>query len=212
MANLSLSLSLLLFVFCISSMAEPAFVRRPLEQANIEASCRSTRYPALCIQYLSGFADSTIQNPQELAQAALSVSLYRARYTRSYMLKVATELKAKKAKEYQAIKDCLDQINDSVQQLSQSIRELRWLGGHEEAESSDDVFWHISNVETWTSAALTDATYCVDQFPGRKMSKLKATIKGKVLNVAQATSNALALFHQYASRYKAGATTKKPSG
>ncbi|OAY49329.1 pectinesterase inhibitor 9 [Manihot esculenta] len=207
MANLSLPSSLLLlFVLCISGTAESAFVRRSHARAYIEASCRSTRYPALCIKYLSGFANSTIQNPQQLAQAALLASLYRARYTRSYMLKVTTELKATKAKEYQAVKDCLDQIDDSVQQLSQSIRELRRFGGHEESENSEDVFWHISNVESWTSAALTDASNCAEQFRGRKMNKLKATIKGKVLNVAQATSNALALFHRYASRYRTTAT------
>ncbi|EEF50352.1 21 kDa protein [Ricinus communis] len=215
MASLRLSLSLLLFsIFCISRLVEPApAVRsrsRSESRAHIEASCRATRYPALCVQLLSGFPSSTIQNPQQLAQAALSASLYRARHTRSYMLKVANELEAMKAKDYQAVKDCLDQINDTVEQLSQSIRELRRLGSQEEAVGRGNVFWHISNVETWTSAALSDVSYCVNEFPGRRMSKLKATIKGKVLNVAQATSNALALFHRYAARYKAGATTQKP--
>jgi len=35
-----------------------------------------------------------------------------------------------------------------------------------------------------------------------KGGKVKATIKAKVLNVAQVTSNALALFNGFASRYK----------
>ncbi|KDP28776.1 hypothetical protein JCGZ_14547 [Jatropha curcas] len=212
MANLSLSLLVLLLSFSlISGMAEPTFVRRTKAPARayIETSCRGTRYPALCVQYLSRFSNSTIQNQQELVQVALSASLCRASYTRSYMLKVAKELQAKKAKEYQVVKDCLDQINDSVQQLSQSIREIRRMGRQEEAAGGGDIFWHISNVETWTSSALSDASYCVDAFPGRRMSKLKATIKGRVMNVAQATSNALTLFHRYAARYRAGAA-KKP--
>lgn len=204
MAHPSLSLLLLLLsIFCISGTVEPgppAFPRRSRARAYIEASCRTTHYPALCIQYLCVFENTTIQTPEQLAQAALSVSLYRATYTRSYMLKVARELKAMKSKDYQVVKDCLDQINDSVNQLSQSIRELHRLGSQQGV--GDDIFWHINNVETWVSSAMTDANTCIDGFPERNMSKLKATIKGKVMNVAQTASNALALFHQYAARYK----------
>ena len=207
MAQLSLHFLLILVsLICISSSIETAFARRSQTRAYIEASCRTTRYPALCVQCLSDYSNATIQSPEQLAQVALSVSLYRAQYTRAYMLKVAKELESSKADKeyYQAVKDCLEQINDSVDQLSQSIRELRRLG-HEAV--GDDIFWHISNVETWVSAALTDAGTCLDEFPGRNMGKLKATIKGKVLNVAQVTSNALALFHRYAAKYRAA---KKP--
>ncbi|XP_050236654.1 pectinesterase inhibitor 9 [Mercurialis annua] len=206
MANLRLSLFLtLLPLLCISGTAQPTSVKRSRSRSPsyIESSCRATRYPALCLQYLSTLPNSTIQNPHQLAQAALTVSLYRARYTRSYMLKITKQLRLTKAKEYQAVKDCLDQINDSVQQLGQSIRELRRLGSQE--ETAVDAVWRLSNVESWTSAALSDASFCLNEFPGRRMSKLKATIKGKVLNVAQATSNALALFHRFAVRYRAAA-------
>ncbi|XVE76951.1 hypothetical protein DITRI_Ditri13aG0022000 [Diplodiscus trichospermus] len=218
-SKLSLSLLLLfLFIFCFTiGTAQPSLARGPTmargirsrhsrARAFIEASCRATRYPALCIQCLSRYANSNIQDPQQLAQVALTVSLYRARYTRSYMVKVAKELKAMKDKQYPAVKDCLQQIDDSVYQLSQSIRELRGLDP--KSGVTNDLFWHIDNVESWVSAALTDASSCAHEFPGRRMSKMKATIKGKVLNVAQVTSNALALFHRYAAKYRAAATQK----
>lgn len=123
-------------------------------------------------------------------------------------MKVAEELKAVNSTEYQTVEDCKQQINNGIEQLGQSIKELRSLGKSQNTVNEDS-FMHIDNVETWVSAALTDASSCVDQFPARNMSKLKATIKGKVLNVAQVTSNALALFHRYAARYRAGAA-KKP--
>ncbi|KAL5859914.1 hypothetical protein ACOSQ4_001210 [Xanthoceras sorbifolium] len=210
MAQLKL-LPLLLMVhsiFCTMGTVEPSFARRSRNRAYLEASCRSTRYPALCVQCLSGYANKTVlQSPQELAQLALSVSLNKALYTRAYLLKVARELKKMKAKEYQMVQDCTQQIDNGIDQLSQSIKELRRL--NQEEAFSDQSFWHISNVETWVSAALTDATTCVDQFPVRNLSKLKATIKGKVLNMVQVTSNALALFHRYAASYGVGAA-KKP--
>ncbi|XVF33517.1 hypothetical protein REPUB_Repub17cG0175400 [Reevesia pubescens] len=157
----------------------------------IEASCQTTHYPALGLQCLSRYANSNIRNAQQLAQVALTVSLYRARYTRSYILKVAKELKAMKAKEYPTVRDCLQQIDYSVNQLGQSISELRRLDS-KAGMITDDIFWHIDNVETWVSAALTDVSSCADEFPGHRMSKVMATIKGKVLNVAELTSNALA--------------------
>ncbi|KAF5732943.1 putative 21 kDa protein precursor [Tripterygium wilfordii] len=200
MTQLSLSF-LLLSIFCITGMVQPALAQTSQSAGYIQAWCRTTRYPTLCIQSLSGSTDSKIQNPQQLAQAALSVSLYKAIYTKSYLMKVSRELKATKANDYRVVKDCLDQITDVVAQLTQSITELRRLG--RQTEIADNVYWHISNVETWTSAAMTDASTCVDYFPGRRMSKLKATIRGKTLNVVQLTSNALALFNRYAQRYLA---------
>ncbi|CAB4300077.1 unnamed protein product [Prunus armeniaca] len=213
MAKFSFSLLLiLLFILSLLSSVEPSFASHPQQprrsraRAYIEASCRTTRYPKLCVHCLSTYIkpNMTIQSPQQLAQVALSVSLYRAQYARAYVLKVAKELKELKAREYQVVHDCLNQINDGVAQLTESIKELRRLG---QATVGDDLFWHISNVETWVSTALTDAYTCVDELPGKNMSKLKATIKGKVLNVAEVTSNALALFHRFAQRYRAA---KKP--
>ena len=215
MAKLCLPLLLILLsIFSLSSTVEPAFsskhtARQSRARENIEAACRSTLYRDLCIRCLSTYVkpNMTIQSPQELAQIALTASLYRALYARRFVLNVVRQINTMK-RENQVFKDCLQQINDSVDQLSGSIRELRRL---ENKPVDDDLFWHISNVESWTGAALTDANTCVEALPGPKMSKLKATIKGKMLNVAQTTSNALALFHRFATRYRAAASaTKKP--
>ncbi|CAL5211096.1 unnamed protein product [Lathyrus oleraceus] len=180
----------------------------------IESSCNGTLYPNLCIRCLNKFSHSTINGPQHLAQLALSVSLSRALQTRVYLLNVAKELKAinhNNKRMYLTVQDCVNQINDSVDQLTQAIKELKKLN-QVNTIINDKVLWHISNVETWVSTALTDASSCVQSFPGHRLSKRVATIKVKAKNVAEVTSNALALFHSYASRYKlaAAGTTKKP--
>jgi len=112
---------------------------------------------------------------------------------------------------YLTVQDCVNQINDSVDQLSQAIKELKRLNKFSTI-INDKVLWHISNVETWVSTALTDASSCVQSFPGHRMSKRVATIKIKAKNVAEVTSNALALFHSYATRHRQAATriSKKP--
>ncbi|GAB4844347.1 hypothetical protein Ancab_037710 [Ancistrocladus abbreviatus] len=167
-----------------------------------------TLYPKLCHETLLGYVNSTNLNPHQLAQIALRVSLVRARYARAYLTKVAVRPESVKGMEYQAVRDCVEQINDSVAQLSQSINELSRIIGD---GSEDDFLWHSSNVETWTSAALTDQTTCLDGFPGRDGAhSIKTAIKGKVVDVAQATSNALALINSFIARHKFLHGTKRP--
>jgi len=181
----------------------------------IESSCNGTLYPDLCIRCLNKFSKSTINGPQHLAHVALSVSLSRALQTRGYLLNVAKEVKAiyhNKKRMYLTVQDCVNQINDSVDQLSQAIKELKRLNKFNTI-INDKVLWHISNVETWVSTALTDASSCVQSFPGHRMSRRVATIMVKAKNVAEVTSNALALFQSYATRYRQAATartSKKP--
>ncbi|KAL2337527.1 hypothetical protein Fmac_011973 [Flemingia macrophylla] len=181
----------------------------------IESSCNGTLYRNLCIRCLAQYAKSTINSPQHLAQYALLEGLYRALNTRVYLLKVAKDLKTKADKnnkrEYLIVQDCVNQITDSVEQLSQAMKELRRLNKRG-STINDDMLWHISNVETWVSTALTDASSCVYSFPGHRMSKRTATIKVKAMNMAQVTSNALFLFQKYASEYRKATTitSKKP--
>ncbi|TKY63698.1 21 kDa protein [Spatholobus suberectus] len=215
--NLTLLVIFLSLLFSIlATLVEPSsLARHDNSQAMtyIESSCNGTLYPNLCIRCLARYAKSTINGPQHLAQYTLSMSLSRALHTRGYLLKVAKELKGVKnnKREYLIVQDCVDQITDSVDQLSQAIKELRSLnqGG---STINDNMLWHISNVETWVSTALTDASSCVYSFPGHRMSKKVAAIKVEAMNVAEVTSNALALFLRYASRYQQAAiiTTKKP--
>ncbi|OAY48158.1 21 kDa protein [Manihot esculenta] len=162
----------------------------------IKASCRTTTYPALCVQSLSAYATSIQQSPFQLTVTALSVSLDRAQSTKSFIYKL-TKLKGVKAREMEAIKDCLEEIDDTVDRLSKSVKELKNLG----ESKGKDFQRHISNVETWVSAALTDENTCVDGFAGKALNgKLNSSIKARIVNVAQVTSNALALINKFASK------------
>ncbi|XP_020219167.1 pectinesterase inhibitor 9 [Cajanus cajan] len=221
MARLNLTLLIIIFLSLLfstlaTSVKPLSLVRHKNSQTMtyIESSCNGTLYPDLCIRCLTQYVKSNINGPQHLAQYALSMSLSRALHTRKYLLKVTKELKTKAVKsnkrEYLIVQDCVNQITHSVDQLSQVMKELRRLNKRG-STINDDTLWHISNVETWVSTALTDASSCVYSFPGHRMSKRTSTIKVKAMNVAEVTSNALFLFQKYASRYRkvATITTKK---
>ncbi|KAA8521900.1 hypothetical protein F0562_012786 [Nyssa sinensis] len=159
-------------------MAEPAVATNPSATSFIKASCKATRYPALCVHCLSSYATTIQQSERQLAQAALSVSLARARSATMFVSKM-TKVSGIKSREHLAVKDCIDNMGDTVDQLSRSIKEL----GHMGRIGGQDFTWHMSNVQTWVSAALTDENTCVDGFAGRGMDgNVKAAIKNRVLN------------------------------
>ncbi|XP_030473336.1 21 kDa protein-like [Syzygium oleosum] len=164
----------------------------------IKASCSATSYPALCVESLSAYADTVKLSHKELAQAALAVSLARAQATRDFVTRSA-RLKGLKAREYEAVKDCLEEMGDTVDRLSKSMTELKGMGSKSKGQ---DFVWHVSNVETWVSAALTDESTCMDGFSGKATEgRLKTSFRTRLVNVAQVTSNALALVNRFASKH-----------
>ena len=110
-----------------------------------------------------------------------------------------TRVKGIKPRELAAVKDCIENMRDTVDRLSQSVRELGQVG----RAVGQDFVWHVSNVQTWVSSALTDENTCLDGFAGRHMDgNVKAAIRRRVVNVAQVTSNALALVNRFASKHR----------
>ncbi|WMV49544.1 hypothetical protein MTR67_042929 [Solanum verrucosum] len=150
----------------------------PRTMTFVETQCRRTRYQELCVRTLSNYVNATSQDPQEIAQVALKVSLAKAINTKYYIMKVCKEF---------------NQINKKLQHLR--------LDGERAFE------WHQSNVQTWLSTVLTDAYTCMEGMNNLGHAsmggKMKAMIKAKVLNVTQVTSNALGLFNGFAARHKA---------
>ncbi|XP_057518667.1 pectinesterase inhibitor 9-like [Amaranthus tricolor] len=165
----------------------------------IWSSCLSTRYPPLCFHSLKSYGSKIGRSQRQLTLAALAVSLSKARSAVGFVSQV-TKVKGIKRHELEAVKDCIDTMSDSVDQLSQSFEELANLGH----TNGEDFMWHMSNVQTWVSAALTDETTCVDGFSDgvhENSGKIKSSIQVRVNNVAQVTSNALALVNKYVDRF-----------
>ncbi|KAG8381489.1 hypothetical protein BUALT_Bualt06G0127100 [Buddleja alternifolia] len=162
----------------------------------ITTSCRVTTYPTICVQSLSPYASTVGKSPKQLVTTALSVSVNRAESARTFVAKL-TKFRGLKPKEYEALKDCLEEVSDSVDRLSKSVRELKNAG----RAGGPEYIWHMSNLQTWVSAALTDDTTCQDGFAGRALNgRIKSSIRARMTNVAHVTSNALALCNKFAGK------------
>lgn len=154
----------------------------------IKASCETTRYPDLCYKTLSPYATSIQTNAMELANAALNVCLKSAKTT-SKSVKELLKGRDLSMRDGQAVEDCLENLSDYVDEMKKSMVEMKDLDGPDFNEK-------MGNLKTWVSAALTDEDTCTDGFQedsAVKNVKIKETIRGYIVNIAELTSNALAL-------------------
>uniref|UniRef100_A0A5B6Z056 Pectinesterase inhibitor domain-containing protein n=1 Tax=Davidia involucrata TaxID=16924 RepID=A0A5B6Z056_DAVIN len=159
----------------------------------IRTSCSATTYPKLCFTSLSNRASVIQTSPKLLAHSALSVTLDTSLSMSTMMLKLS-QTHGLKPREVAAIRDCIEELSDSVDRLSKSMKEMNQL----KKGSNFDLM--MSDIQTWVSAALTDEDTCTEGFAGNTMNgNLKTVVRGRIVNIAHLTSNALALINSYAS-------------
>ncbi|XP_010426179.1 PREDICTED: 21 kDa protein-like [Camelina sativa] len=164
----------------------------------VQSSCKATTYPTVCVNSLSSYANSIQTSPRRLAETALTVTVSQAQSTKLFVSRLA-RFKGLKKREVQAIRDCLEEINDTVDRLTKSIQEMKMCGS---AKGRDQFWFHMSNAQTWTSAALTNANTCSDGFAGRIMDgRIKNSVRSRIVNLGRGTSNALALINAFAKKY-----------
>ncbi|CAA7035082.1 unnamed protein product [Microthlaspi erraticum] len=164
----------------------------------IQSSCKATTYPAVCLNSLSAYANAIQTSPKRLAETALAVTLSKAQSTKLFVSRL-TRFKGLKKREVEAIHDCAEEMNDTIDRLNKSIQEMKLCGS---AKNQDEFSFHMSNAQTWTSAALTDENTCSDGFSGRFMDgRIKNSVRARIVNVGQETSNALSLINAFAKKY-----------
>lgn len=146
----------------------------------VRTSCAHASYPAICLRTLSSYS-GVVTNLSDLAKAGVKVSLSRSKAASNFL----AQLKSQSKKEQGAVRDCLELIGNSMDELSQTLSELQKL-------QSGDFRWHMSNVETWVSAALTNENTCLDGFKEIE-GFIRSDVKRKITKVARVTSNALYL-------------------
>ncbi|KAJ0658147.1 putative pectinesterase [Helianthus annuus] len=163
----------------------------------IKSSCATATYPALCERSLSPFAKTIQTSPAQLARTALAVSLKQSQTTQAYLNKLK-QVKGLKPRERSAIGDCLEEVSDSLDRVSKSIKELKNC----DRVKGQEFIWHMSNVQTWVSSALTDENTCMDGFGGKVMEgRIKSSVRAHITSVAHVTSNALALVNNFAQKH-----------
>ncbi|XP_027336735.1 pectinesterase inhibitor 3-like [Abrus precatorius] len=180
-----LTLSTLFLSLLLTSQTFFTLAAQSKPQDLVQSSCVHARYPSLCLRTLSNYPGPA-NTPLDLARASLRVSLAHARRASKYLKALSrggTTTLGKRQRT--ALRDCTEQISDSVEQLRKSLDELQHL-------RSETFRWQMSNAQTWVSAALTDGDTCLDGFDGN----VRPDLKRRVTDVARVTSNALYMINR----------------
>ncbi|KAH6809612.1 hypothetical protein C2S51_027395 [Perilla frutescens var. frutescens] len=154
----------------------------------IKKSCNTTTYSSLCIKTLAPYASSVGTSPLKLCNAALKAAVQATTNCSATVTKVSKQ-KGIGRPEALAIKDCIGDLKDAVNELKQTLTAMGHL-----RDADKEFQW--ANAKTYASAAITDAETCVDGFLGRKVNPaVKKKIKSCVWGSEKHISNALALIN-----------------
>lgn len=185
---LMINLFSLLFISLLHNALATTSYSNQTYGAYIKKACSSTTYPQECYKSLLPYAFKIKANPQKLRKVSLSVTL-NAVHNASSMVSKLLKQNGLTHIEAATIKDCIVNIKDSIDELKQSLHEMNLLSGL-------DKEFHIANIKTWLSAALTDENTCTDGFEGEVIDKIvKQKITNIVLKIARLTSNSLSLIN-----------------
>ncbi|KAJ6761211.1 hypothetical protein OIU79_025942 [Salix purpurea] len=186
---------LLTFLICMSNMeislADTNTTKNSTETYTnyLKKACNSTLYPQICFESLSSYTSTIKTNGLKMCTKALTVTLKAASNTSRLVRSLSKEGNLSKA-EAGIIKDCIDEMGDSIDMLKKSLKALGSVNGSE-------IEFQISNIKTWMSAAMTDETTCTDGIDERKISdEVMRKIRKTIVNISMLTSNALALINK----------------
>lgn len=177
LVSCAISAALLVHLRSKSSSKSDHFIGKPTQA--ISKTCSKTRFPTLCVNSLLNFPGSLAANDEELVPLSVNMTMQRvgkALYGASEITNVEMDTRVRSAYD-----DCLELLEDSVDQLSSSLSSVG-----SDAKSSDDVM-------TWLSAALTNHDTCTEGFEGVS-GNVKSHMDLHLKELSELISNSLAIF------------------
>ncbi|XP_010915944.1 probable pectinesterase/pectinesterase inhibitor 34 [Elaeis guineensis] len=158
----------------------------------ISQTCALTRYPELCVSSLLDFPGALDAGDRDLVHISLNMTTQRvgkALYGASAIAGVSMDSLARSAYD-----DCMELLDDSLDQLSQSLAVIAPTELRPASASDEDVL-------TWLSAALSNQDTCTDGLADVANGYVRAQMESNLKDLAELVSNCLAIFSA-ASRNK----------
>ncbi|KAJ0705585.1 putative pectinesterase [Helianthus annuus] len=159
--------------------SRPIIHPRPTEA--MSRVCARTRYQNLCLNSLLDFPGSSGASDKDMIHISVNMTLQRvgrALYTSAEISNLQMNTRVRSAYE-----DCLELLEDSVDQLKRSLFSVVGKKGG----SSQDVM-------TWLSAALTNQDTCTDGLSEVENGYVKQQMEGKLQDLSKLVSNCLAIY------------------
>ncbi|KAL3631409.1 hypothetical protein CASFOL_024393 [Castilleja foliolosa] len=159
----------------------------------IMSTCNCTEHQELCRQSLAPYALLILDKPCHLAYVAVNVTLADAKNVSQYV----RGLKANYTNNHNiaaALHDCAENLDGMVAEIQDSLNETRWLFANNSSQGKNNFEFHVSDLETWMSAALTDDDTCADELESLD-EPLRSYVANGTSRIQSLVSNALALIN-----------------
>ncbi|KAL2481910.1 Pectinesterase/pectinesterase inhibitor 3 [Abeliophyllum distichum] len=157
----------------------------------VKSTCAATLYPELCMSTIAAVpeAASSIKSSKDVLMIALNYTITTVQHNYFTIKKITAQRKSLTIREKAALHDCLEMIDDTLDELHKSDRELKNYGSKNYSFSD-----HVDNLLTLLSAAQTNQESCLDGFShdGADKKVRSALLKGQ-MHVFRLCSNVLAL-------------------
>ncbi|KAK4478989.1 hypothetical protein RD792_014496 [Penstemon davidsonii] len=158
--------------------------------AVVRSTCATTLYPDLCVSTINRAAKSTITTSKDVLLTALNYTIHTVERNYFTVKKIGTTRKSSlTAREKAALHDCLEVIDDTLDELRKTDTELEDYGFQNYTLSD-----HKEHLMALLSAAQTNQETCLDGFSHGNADKRvrEALIKGQ-MHVFRLVSNVLAI-------------------
>ncbi|XP_076944954.1 putative pectinesterase/pectinesterase inhibitor 61 [Bidens hawaiensis] len=162
-------------------------ITRPKPTKAISRVCSRTLYQNLCVNSFLDFPGSLSASDKDLVHISVNMTLGhvgRALYASTDFnnMEMSTRVRS-------AYDDCLELLEDSVDQLQQSLMTVAPDGDTHAPRvgTSDDVM-------TWLSASLTNQDTCTDGLTDAEEGEVKNLMKDKLKDLSELVSNTLAIY------------------
>ncbi|XP_010462289.1 PREDICTED: pectinesterase 2 [Camelina sativa] len=156
--------------------------------AVLKSVCSSTLYPELCFSAVAATGGKELASQKDVIEASLNLTTKAVRHNYFAVKKLITKRKGLTAREVTALHDCLETIDETLDELHVAVEDLHQYPKQKSLRK------HADDLKTLISSAITNQGTCLDGFSYDNADKQvrKALLKGQV-HVEHMCSNALAM-------------------
>ncbi|KAF8083814.1 hypothetical protein N665_0750s0002 [Sinapis alba] len=159
----------------------------PTSHAVLKSVCSSTLYPELCFSAVAA-TGKKLTSDKDVIEASLNLTTNAVKHNYFAVKKLITKTKGLTAREVTALHDCLETIDETLDELHVALEDLH------QYPKGKSLRKHADDLKTLISSAITNQGTCLDGFSYDKADRKvrKALLKGQV-HVEHMCSNALAM-------------------
>lgn len=154
----------------------------------ISRVCSRTLYQNLCVNSFLDFPGSLVASDKQLVHISVNMTLQRV--GRAYYSSTDINNVEMSSRVRSAYNDCLELLEDSVDQLQSSLTSVSPSGDNNNQQrvgSTEDVM-------TWLSASLTNHDTCTEGLTDVEDGQVKELMTDKLKDLSELVSNSLAIY------------------